>query len=645
MSLYNELKRRNVFQVAVAYLVATWVIFQVADLVLDNIGAPPWVMQTLMLALALGFVVVVIFTWAFEVTPEGIRRDGDAQVDESFRQGQNKKLSIVTIALLAVAIVLILLDHSWTQSSDTLPSQEQSNATRQADEHSDPQPASGEAVTEQSIAVLAFIALTTDENDAYFGKGVAEELLNALARFPTLKVAARTSAFSFASEDVDVREIGRALNVAHVLEGSIRRSGDRIRITAQLIRAVDGFHLWSQTYERRFTDIFQIQDEIVEELSRVLQIRLGVGAGAGRAADRQVNPEAYELYLRGLDLWWTRAVTGHRAKAIEAFSHVTELDPDFADGWAAYATSLALSGPEFYPQLEPESAADITSAAFAHALAIDPENARALAGLVYFHVNRQIDIPAAGNFLQRALTVAPNYGFTHYTAAQYYFSVGDQQRSTRAIRRAIVADPLNQTLKRIDFQHESAFGRYPADSPILDELESCTSTDCDDGQWLIAWAAMAAALHAADEPGLRRMRDIFRQVYEGLGAKEYDADVYRFLMTYADSILGDPDTDYWSNSDFLAMESVGNFSSDASVLAQHGRNEEALTILEDVSHRGLFFASRGVPYVLWPGRFEIPEHIRRDPRYHELWTLPGMPEIELARRANGITAGLPLPVE
>lgn len=645
MSLFSELKRRNVFRVSAAYVVAAWVIIQVADLVLENIGAPDWVIQTLMFVLALGFLLTAMISWTYEVTSEGIKRETAAPVHEVYKHEKIKRLDIITIVLLVVAIGILLSGHPWTQPNDRAPDLGQSVVESQTETVSDPSTETDQVVIEQSIAVLPFIALSADEDDAYFGKGVAEELLNALAKFPTLKVAARTSAFSIAEEDRDLREVGEMLNVAHVLEGSVRRSGDRVRITAQLIRAEDGFHLWSETFERRFTDIFQIQDEIVAELSRVLQIRLGIGAGAGRAAHFQVNPEAYELYLRGLDFWWTRAVTGHRVAAIEAFLHVTELDPDFADGWAAYAASLALSNASFYPHLKPENAVDVMSAAFATALELDPNNARALAGLVYFHVNRQIDIPRANQFLQRAFEAAPNHGFTHYSAAQFYFSVGDEMRSTRAIKRAMLADPLNQTLRRIEFQHEAAFGHYAADSPILDELEGCQSTECDSGQWLIAWAAMAAALHAADEARLRRMRDIFQGVNERLGARGFGPDVYEFLMNYCDSVLDIENAEYWSNSDFMGMESVGVVASDASILAQRGQSEMALTILENVANNGRFFASRGVSYVLWPGRFEIPEHIRRHPRYHAIWALPGMPEIELARRANGMTAGLPLSVE
>lgn len=647
MSLFSELKRRNVFRVAVAYLVAAWVIAQVADLVLDNIGAPPWVMQTLLLVLALGFIAAVGFSWAYEVTPEGIRREGDLASDETFKRDTARRLVIITIGLLIVAIGLILTDRLILSRVDRAAALEKPVAESSAQGQPKDEAGVDHPTPELSIAVLPFIALTADESDAYFGKGVAEELLNALARLPNLKVAARTSAFSFTGNDVDLREVGEALNVANVLEGSVRRSGDRVRITAQLIRAADGFHLWSDSFERRFTDIFQIQDEIVAELSRVLQIRLGVGAGAGRAANRRIDPEAYELYLRGLDLWWTREVAGHRAAAIETFLRVTELGPDFSDGWAAYAESVAFSDVTYAPHLKPGEINDKVSAAFARALEIDPENPRALAGLVYWHLNRQIDIPAANRYLDRALAFGPNYGFTNYAAAQFYFSVGDELRATRAINRAIVADPLNDTLRRIQFQHNAAFGRYDPASPFLEGMEDCVEQGCGMGHWFKAWMVLVAALHAADENEIRDMRDIFHSVFSSLGDSADSVRAsHELLIAYTDGVLGDDaHEDYWRNLDFLSLEPARTFVLDASILAQQGLDEQALTVMERVTKSGRFFASRGITYVLTPGRFEIPEHIRRHPRYHALWTLPGMPEIELARRANGMTAGLPLPVE
>ncbi len=651
MQLFSELKRRNVFRVAVAYTVVAWVIVQVADVVLENIGAPPWVIQSLFLLLALGFVLAVGISWAYEITPDGLKRDGDFVPEKSFQHEIAKRLDIITICLLIIAIGLLVSDRLWERSPagngdqelvevTALGSASPSSSEIQANE-------APEEVVDQSIAVMPFIALTAQEDDAFFGKGVAEELLNSLAKIPELKVAARTSAFALADEDRDLREVGETLNVAHVLEGSIRRSGDRIRITAQLIRTSDGFHLWSETYEREFNEIFAIQDEIVGELSRVLQIRLGVGAGAGRAANLQVLPEAYELYLRGLDYWWTRSTEGHRALAIRSFLHATELDPEFADAWAAYAVSIALSNPNYAPHVEPDQIIEHVSAAFNRALELDPDNARALAGLVYFHIYRKIDITAASQHLSKALAVSANSGFTQYAAAQYYFMVGDEAKAIRAINRALVADPLNQTLQRIDFQHDSAFGNFDPEAPALKELEACTQTDCGPGDWLIAWSAMVSVLHSGDEREIRRIKNVFQAVYEALGgAGEFSRDAYQFLLTYADTVLGtDPGTAYWAETDFQSLGTVGIFAMDASILAQMGRNEDAIAILQELANTDRFFSSRGVNYVLSPGRFALPDQIRRDPRYHQIWTRPGMPEIELARRSNGQEYGLPLGIE
>ena len=267
MSLFDELKRRNVFRVTIAYVIVAWLVMQIADVVLNNITAPDWVFQVLMLFLAVGLPIAVISAWAFEMTPEGLKREHEVDRSQSITHHTGRKLDYLIIGVMAIAIVYLVIDNYVL---DDRP-------IEIADD-------------ERSIAVLPFVSLSNDDSDGYFGKGIAEELLNALAQFPDLRVAARTSAFSFEGKDIDLREIGEALGVAHVLEGSVRRSGERLRVTAQLIRASDGFHLWSEIFEREVTDIFVIQDEIVGELSRVLQFRLGVGVGAGRASGETTTP-------------------------------------------------------------------------------------------------------------------------------------------------------------------------------------------------------------------------------------------------------------------------------------------------------------------------------------------------------------------
>jgi TolB-like protein/Tfp pilus assembly protein PilF len=251
--LLEELQRRNVIRVGIAYLVAAWVLLQIADLVLENIGTPDWVMQSFMLVLALGFVPVILFAWAFELTPEGIKLEKDVDRSGSITRQTGQKLDRVTITLLLFVVVLVVAERMMpaAESPESVPETT--------------------VVTEKSIAVLAFEDLSPDGDQEYFAEGISEEILNVLAQIPDLKVAGRTSSFAFKGQKRDLREIGDVLEVAHILEGSVRTSGDRIRVTAQLVKADDGFHLFSKNYDRELTDIFVVQDDIAREISTALR--------------------------------------------------------------------------------------------------------------------------------------------------------------------------------------------------------------------------------------------------------------------------------------------------------------------------------------------------------------------------------------
>ncbi|KZX58107.1 hypothetical protein A3709_18720 [Halioglobus sp. HI00S01] len=547
------------------------------------------------------------------------------------REGQSRTLTFVLLVLLMVALGLLVADRLTPAGTLASISAETSSNESNA--------------TEESIAVLPFAALSNAEADAYFGEGLAEELLNSLAKLPRLQVAARTSAFAIAEQDLDLREMGRQLGVNHVLEGSLRRSGNRLRVTAQLIRVSDGFHLWSETYENESEDIFQVQDEIVRQISHVLQIRLGVGGGEGRAAANEVHPQAYEDYLSGLDYWWTRDQAGHRQAAIEKFMMVTEQDQDFADGWAAYAMALALSSRSFAPHFPAGTYIDSVEDAFNRALELDPRSHRALAALVYWHTNRAIDMPRAYEYLKRAEAAEVSNGFTYYTASQYYFAVGDEALTMRSIRQASLADPLNHTYSRHEFLYAAAFGDYRYKDLLLTEVASCTASDCSPNQWVIAYSAALAALHAADEQEIQRARDTLIEVYGALGSAGFATAHQEYLIAYMDRVLGqDSGQAFWEKADFSDREVSTLFTLDAAILARVGRLDEALDLLERIAEGERFFANRSLPYVLSEGGLEMPEDIRRHPRYHAIWARPGMPAIELARRSNGTTAGLPLPI-
>ncbi len=640
MSLFEELKRRNVFRVSIAYIVAAWVIIQVADIVLENIGAPAWFFQALFLLLAIGFVAAVIISWAFEVTPEGIRRESEVDRTQSVTHETGKRLNVVTIALVLTAVALLVADRLAPRSDAPQSAAETVPAAT-------PSPRVDTGTDARSIAVLPFIALSDDSSDAYFGKGIAEELLNALAQFSDLNVAARTSAFSFDGKDIDLREVGEKLGVAHVLEGSVRRAGDRVRVTAQLIRTADGFHLWSETYERTLTDIFRIQDEIVANLAQVLQFRLGVGVGVGRAEDRDVNAEAYEQYLKGLELWWTRSQGDNRALAISSFRRATELDPNFADAWSAMGASLSLSPPTSAPFLSQENFRGFVADVYERALTLDPVNARAHAGLAFWHANVEIDVEKSAFHLERALELSPNGAFSNYAAANYYFSIADKQQTFDRFERAIAIDPLNQTLRRVKFESFTAMGRFEPPPRELLERAECIDDVCDAFATFAAYFILQGAIAAGTDEDIRAAIERIERTRSSI---EADAAYMRAQMDtfleFARQTINQP-PEYVLDLDTVAALESG--PSDPWVncvfVVRLGLGECDFERMSEVIAVGSAFPGVSGLLPLLPGKFEMPESVRRDPRYHDVWLLPGMPELAAARRANGVSAGLPLPFD
>ncbi|MDH4020499.1 MAG: hypothetical protein OEU84_12955, partial [Xanthomonadales bacterium] len=256
MSFFEELKRRNVFRVGIAYGVAAWVLLQVADLVLENINAPDWVIQAMMLMVALGFIAALVIAWAYEMTPEGIKKEADVDRSQSVTADTGRKMDRIIIGFLVDAVAVLL----YRQSGNSSPENEAANIPAEAGVVTQADPAL--EPDRKSIAVLPFVNMSSDPEQEYFSDGLSEELLNRLAKNDQLHVAARTSAFQFKGQNLDISDIGRQLKVVHVLEGSVRKAGNRLRITAQLIQVDNGFHLWSETYEREMDDVFAIQDEI-----------------------------------------------------------------------------------------------------------------------------------------------------------------------------------------------------------------------------------------------------------------------------------------------------------------------------------------------------------------------------------------------
>lgn len=315
MSFFEELRRRNVLRVGLAYSAIAWLLAQISDMVLGAFDAPDWMLAALLIMLAIGLPITLILAWAFELTPGGFRRDNEIKAGESRDGKSHRKLDFAIFAVMAAAITFLLVDKFYISSAIS----------------------QGQTAATQSIAVLPFTNMSDDSD--HFVDGLSEELLNLLAKNPELKVAGRTSSFTFKGRNEEFRAIGEALNVEHVLEGSVRRSGDTLRVTAQLIKVDDGFHLWSETYDRPLTDIFEIQDEVASAIARQLNLRL-----VPRAKWPTTNVEAYAIYLEAL------AATHFRSEApteiVARLDRAIAIDPKFAKAYELQAIAYWVASGE-----------------------------------------------------------------------------------------------------------------------------------------------------------------------------------------------------------------------------------------------------------------------------------------------------------
>ena len=344
MSLVEELKRRNVIRVAVLYVVVAWLLMQVADVGMSALELPSWTGKLVLFLLALGFPVVLIFSWIYELTPEGIKRESEVDRTQSVTHDTGHKLNITIAVLLVVAIGTVVVDRLVPEKPATVepaaeaPPAAEPEAVTGAPEPApldEPQPA------EASIAVLPFVDMSPGGDNEYFSDGLTEELLNALAKIRALKVAGRTSSFAYKGKDQDLRVIGEELGVAHLLEGSVRMAGNRLRITAQLINAEDGYHLWSETYDRELTDVFEIQIDIAEHVADALQITLLGQDLAQIQAGGTDDIEAYNDYLQGIYYMNQGTREDTVKQGVAALERALARDPGYAQAW--YSLGVAMT--------------------------------------------------------------------------------------------------------------------------------------------------------------------------------------------------------------------------------------------------------------------------------------------------------------
>jgi len=336
MSFFDELKRRNVFKVAVAYIIVGWLVMQAGEVMGSALRLPEWVDSALAFFLILGFPLAMVFAWAFEMTPEGLKKENDIDHSQPLTDASGRTLNYTIIALLAVALVYFVWESRFQTGPEPFPQEPTAQTVNPGDEQRAPTPfTEDDSPDSNSIAVLPFINMSSDPEQEYFSDGITEEVLNLLVKIPELKVTSRTSVFSFKGQNIDIPTVAEKLGVAHILEGSVRKAGNRVRITAQLIEARNDVHLWSETYERQLDDIFAIQDEIAREVVKALQIQL---LGEAPIAT-STNTEAYNLYLRGKH-FATLGTTEGLESSVKAYQESIALDANFAPAWAGLSIVL-----------------------------------------------------------------------------------------------------------------------------------------------------------------------------------------------------------------------------------------------------------------------------------------------------------------
>ena len=440
MSLVAELRRRSVFRVAAAYLVVGWLLTEVLTTILPTLGAPDWAARAVILIFAFGFVPAVILSWFYELTPDGIKRDHEVDRDDPANGKTRRKMDHIAVVAAVVLIILVGLFSARQISDDTAPVDV--------------------GVSNASVAVLPFVNMSNDKDNEYFSDGLTETLLHMLTQIPDLKVAARTSSFAFKGKSISIQEIAGALDVAHVLEGSVQRAGDNVRITAQLIRASDGFHVWSENYDRELDDIFGIQDEIAERVGFALSASLlGEGSDTKVAGVQTTDSDAYDLFLQARRERATNSYGGLEA-AEDLLKGALLIDPDFIDAKAELA-SIYIHQVET-GLMDQQDAYTQVIAITDQVLANSPDNAIARAASNYANAGLRAadgDTSLVANLaleLEEIVAKAPDEVQPRILLIRAYQGLQQDDQAIPVLEEALKRDPFNPVLH---FELGTAYGR------------------------------------------------------------------------------------------------------------------------------------------------------------------------------------------
>ncbi len=591
-NFFAELKRRNVYKVAVAYAVVAWLVIQAASIFFPAFDAPPWVMKIFIIVVIFGFPVALIFSWAFEITPEGIKLESEIEANKSIARRTGRKIVAVTIALAVVAAGLFV--YQLVRPAPRSILEGGAPATPGAPSLAGARP----SIPEKSIAVLPFENRSEDKANAYFADGIQDEILTRLSKIADLKVISRTSTQHYKSAPENLPEIAKQLGVAHILEGSVQKSGEAVRVNVQLIKASNDSHLWADTFDRKLTDVFAVESEIAKSIADTLKAKLTDSEEHAISARPTENTKAHQFYLKGR-YFWNKRTGPDLQTAIDYFKQAIEQDSNYALAYAGLADSHVLL--PYYGAGTLQQSIPPANAAAQKALELDPTLAEphSTLGLILYST---FDFAESKREFERAIALNPNDATAHQWFGNGPLIVtGEFERAIAEGKRAVELDPLSLVVNTDLAVGYTMARRYP------EAIEQFNNILAMDPQFYYARWAFGLALQFDGQ-----LPEAIAQ-YKKAAELTDDPFVLAWLAQgYAQAGQRDEALKLLAQMDELATKRYVGAWSFAIVHLALGEKEKAIDELERA------FRERSDPFITFIKVSPLFDPLRGDPRFQAL---------------------------